>query len=181
MLCVLWISEACSYSTLPEVLPQITQCCSSWCWCNSLGTEEFGRWKGKTNVSNHNSSSLQHLWTFWEEWRKCGVVALCALQSVWVWRRKSCCCRLSWGGGVTRIGLSEQSGSMVVTLILSGLQHGQESCWHFSGFIGWMRMTWHLGIFVEPVWQRVGVFNTFYSCTGTGKIPFFYLIHCGFF
>lgn len=60
---------------------------------------------------------------------------------------------------------------LICTLILSELQHGQESCWHFSQLSGWIRATWHLSVFVGVC---MGDFNSFLHLHRKAKVLFLF-------
>lgn len=102
--CVWWINDACSCSTLPEVLTQITQMLrphhsGATHWKLQLGDLREER---QTDLTQSTGSSLQHFGTFGRNKGNAGSTGqqVALLQAVWVWERKRCCCRsrVAWEG-----------------------------------------------------------------------------------
>lgn len=97
-------------------------------------TAALGGERGKAKPANRSSSGLQlwHLLGRGMEQRQ--PLTLSALQSVWVWMRDRCC---GHSRGQEK-DCPERATRAPLFLILSGLQQGQESCWHFSISAQWV-------------------------------------------
>lgn len=109
-------------------------------------------------------------------------LTLSALQSVWV-RTKDRCCGHSRG---QEKDCPERAMRAPLFLILSGLQQGQESCWHFSISAQWVHNDEEASVCIcgSLYGSECVCLIPYYICTQNPRkniFLFFYLIHCGFF
>lgn len=156
-----------SYSNHPDAS-------SSSFWCNSLETVARGPQRGKTDRLNQKYRlQFAALWNLLGGMEETQGSKLLYFKQFGSGRGSAATATVGWHEKDRPTRTARAPLFLICTLILSELQHGQESCWHFSQLSGWMRATWHLSVFVGVC---MGEFNTLLHLHRKVKVFFFFYL-----